>query len=344
MSVIRQRGRRYQVDYTTANGVRLRPSFKTWEDASDWVNTVTDRERRGLDVSTEVSQATNKLVVNMRTLAEETLNRHWRGRKSELSLWRNAKDCYQRIGPSVAVKDVRESEIDQMVYELERDGKSNGTINRKLAALSVMFKHAYRRGYIDRMPMLERKKEAQGRIRWLTEEEETIMFRKFIEVGRPYMADICMILIDTGMRTGELFKLLGRDVDLDEGLVYLWDTKNGRSRSIPLTERAIQAFKRQEYETHTHPFDVTQDSWTHWWGRMKDLIGLKDDAQFVPHCLRHTCASRLVQRGVDLRVVQEFLGHRSINTTLRYAHLAPKDLEKARDALETCDELVTQTA
>ena len=333
MSVIRQRGRRHQVDYTTINGVRLRPSFKTWEAANDWVRTMTDRESRGLDVATEVAQATNKMVVNMRTLAEETLNRHWRGRKSELGLWRNAK-----------VKDVKESEVDQMVYELERDGKSNGTINRRLAALSVMFKHAYRRGYIDRMPMLERKRETQGRIRWLTEDEESIMFRKFVEIGRPYMADMAMILIDTGMRTGELFKLLGRDVDLDEGLAYLWDTKNGRSRSIPLTDRAVQAFKRQEYETNTHPFDVTQDSWTHWWGRMKEMVGLKDDAQFVPHCLRHTCASRLVQRGVDLRVVQEFLGHSSINTTLRYAHLAPKDLEKARDALQTCDELVTQTA
>jgi integrase len=43
---------------------------------------------------------------------------------------------------------------------------------------------------------------------------------------------------------------------------------------------------------------------------------------------------------VDLRVVQEFLGHRSINTTLRYAHLAPKDLEKARDALQYNNYLV----
>jgi integrase len=330
MSVIRQRGRRHQVDYTTINGVRLRPSFKTWESANDWVRTATDRESRGLDVST----ATDKAVVDMRTLAEETLNRHWRGRKSESGLWDNAKDCYQRIGPSVAVEDVKELEVDRMVYELERDGKSNGTINRKLAALSVMFKHAYRRGYIARIPLLERKKEAQGRLRWLTEDEERTVFRKFVEIGRPYMADMAMILIDTGMRTGELFKLHGRDVDLDAGVVYLWDTKNGRSRTIPLTDRAFRAFKRQEYDTNTRPFDVTKDSWKHWWGKMKEMVGLKDDAQFVPHCLRHTCASRLVQRGVNLRVVQEFLGHRSINTTLRYAHLAPKDLEKARDALQ----------
>jgi integrase len=203
-----------------------------------------------------------------------------------------------------------------------------------------MFKHAYRRGYIDRMPMLERKRETQGRIRWLTEEEESVVFRKFVEMGRPHLADVCMILIDTGMRTGELFKLRGRDLDLDERLAYLWDTKNGRSRSIPLTDRAVEAFKRQEYDSTTQPFAFTQDAWRHAWDRMKELIGLKDDDQFVPHCLRHTCASRLVQRGVDLRVVQEFLGHRSINTTLRYAHLAPKDLEKARDALQYNNYLV----
>ncbi|MGB1611160.1 MAG: tyrosine-type recombinase/integrase, partial [Flavobacteriaceae bacterium] len=60
------------------------------------------------------------------------------------------------------------------------------------------------------------------------------------------------------------------------------------------------------------------------------------------HCLRHTCASRLVQRGIDLRVIQEFLGHKSISTTIRYAKIAPKNLETARDVLETTDHSMTK--
>ena len=74
------------------------------------------------------------------------------------------------------------------------------------------------------------------------------------------------------------------------------------------------------------------------------MIGLGDDTDFVPHCLRHTCASRLVQKGVHLQVVQQWLGHRAIQTTLRYAHLAPKNLNSARDVLENCGTAVTQTA
>jgi len=56
--------------------------------------------------------------------------------------------------------------------------------------------------------------------------------------------------------------------------------------------------------------------------------------QFVPHCLRHTCASRLVQREVNLKVVQQWMGQKSIQITLRYAHLTPSNLMDAVQILE----------
>jgi len=67
---------------------------------------------------------------------------------------------------------------------------------------------------------------------------------------------------------------------------------------------------------------------------MKTVMNLEHDEQFIPHCLRHTCASRLVQRGVPIMVVQEWLGHKTIQMTMRYAHLCPTNLEAAVKVLE----------
>ena len=63
-------------------------------------------------------------------------------------------------------------------------------------------------------------------------------------------------------------------------------------------------------------------------------MGLTDDPNFVFHALRHTFVSRLVQRGVNLRTVAELAGHKVLATTMRYAHLAPKDLVAAIQVLE----------
>jgi integrase len=63
-------------------------------------------------------------------------------------------------------------------------------------------------------------------------------------------------------------------------------------------------------------------------------MGLLDDPQFVPHILRHTCASRLMQAGVPMPEVQKWLGHSSISETMRYSHLAPDSIFNAVLALE----------
>ncbi|MGY9014550.1 MAG: tyrosine-type recombinase/integrase [Rhodospirillales bacterium] len=58
----------------------------------------------------------------------------------------------------------------------------------------------------------------------------------------------------------------------------------------------------------------------------------------VAKALRHTCASRIVQKGVNLKVVQSWMGHKSYRSTLRYAHLVPENLQQARLALESYSE------
>ena len=326
MGAIRPMGRGYQSRHeNTKRGEITSPIQDLRRNTDEWLKTMKEKVRVGMDISQDVMENTRAVVMNLRELAEEVLNRHWRGCKSELSLWRNAKDVYLRLGASRPVREIDERLIDDLVYQLERDGKSNGTINRRLA-LSKMLRHAYRRGYIARIPVIERKREPEGRMRWINEEEEQAMLAKFEEIGRDDVADFCKVLVDTGLRTGELFKLCGRDVDAEARVVYLWDTKNGKSRSVPLTSRAMDAINRNHKQDSQLPlFSFTQDSFNHAWKTMKHMIGLGNDKEFVPHCLRHTCASRLVQRGIDLRVIQEFLGHKSISTTIRYAKINSKE-------------------
>ena len=63
-------------------------------------------------------------------------------------------------------------------------------------------------------------------------------------------------------------------------------------------------------------------------------MGLAKDKEFVLHALRHTCASRLLFMGVDLVTIKEWLGHADIQTTMRYAHMAPNKLAHAAAILD----------
>ena len=69
------------------------------------------------------------------------------------------------------------------------------------------------------------------------------------------------------------------------------------------------------------------------WLKMKKGIGLEDDAQCVIHMLRHTGCTRLIEAGVDLRSVMEWMGHSSLDITQRYAHFVPARLDDAADKL-----------
>lgn len=82
---------------------------------------------------------------------------------------------------------------------------------------------------------------------------------------------------------------------------------------------------------------LNNDSYRAGWRRAATHQGLVDDPQFVPYATRHTFASRLVQRGITLQVVQQLLGHTTLAMSMRYAHLADVSFTNAVSVLEAAE-------
>lgn len=260
------------------------------------------------------------------------LDRLWKGTKSEATATTNLEAVADYFGKSSVVPhELSVRSIDGFIEAMEAKGNSNATINRKLNALSKTLRFALDREFITKLPKIERKKERGGRIRWITKKEETDLLAFFSEtLKRPDVATLCIFLLDTGARVGEALALSWKDIN--NGMVSFWDTKNNTSRSIPMTQR-VQALLKPG--AGTGPFSgIDYNEFHYLWGKAKKHMNLEADNEFVPHCLRHTCASRLVQSGVPVITAKEFLGHKSINITMRYAHLAPQNLADAIKVLE----------
>ena len=99
-----------------------------------------------------------------------------------------------------------------------------------------------------------------------------------------------------------------------------------------MTRRVREIMERRKGHSPLWKINMVQADYV--WARMRDELGLQDDTDFVIHCLRHTCATRLLIAGVDVYRVMKWMGHKNIKTTLRYIHLAPHDLNGALRMLE----------
>jgi integrase len=228
--------------------------------------------------------------------------------------------------------------MDNLVGGLRKRGNSNATINRKMAALSKLLRKALKMGDIQSLPEFKRLKEKAGRIRFLDPDEEARLFAAMHEKSDLY-GRFCIFLIDTGARLGEGTGLRWQDIHGER--VTFWLTKSGKSRSVPLTERATAAIHGSE-RTKRGPFaTIAQAKFRAAWNEAKQEVGLGSEPDVVPHILRHTCASRLVQGGIDIRRVQTWLGHQTLQMTMRYAHLASGDLDICVPILERAARIKT---
>lgn len=261
-------------------------------------------------------------------------NDKWAENKTGLETYYRTKKIINIIG-NKPITDISARDILNMKNTLRDEGLSKATVNRYLTFLKTALNHVSKVENIPiQVPSVDKYKEPEGRIRVVTEDEELVILSYYKNQKDNDMADLVGFLLDTGFRTGEARKLTYTDIDFSNNLLYSYaDNNKGQvTKAVPMTNR-VKGILTMRQSLGPKPFPFTKHQIRHKWDKMKEGIGYTDDKEFVPHCLRHTCASRLVQRGVDLYTVKAWLGHSSIQVTERYAHLNPQNLKNAVNVL-----------
>lgn len=339
---IRKRGNSWQVD-VTLNGERHRETFHTEAEAKAWELEARAAALQGRPIPRPAKAARNLDDASrrprrasggtLRDALEDAYDRFWKGGRSDAKVRVNMKQVEDYFGADRPIEEIDYSAIEAFIQHCISKRNSNGTVNRKLAVLSKTLRYAAKRGLIEAVPAITRMPEKGSRFRWLSQEEEQELLETLRRLGKDEQAECVAVLIDTGMRPSELFRLKPDDVDMARGTITIWVNKTDRPRTVYMTKRVKAIVEpRLAKGGKLFPYDT---AWLYRaWKDAKIILGKGNDVHFVPYICRHTCASRLVQAGVHLNIVKEWLGHTTIQTTMRYAFLAPENLKSAVDALD----------
>ncbi|HXX20928.1 MAG TPA: tyrosine-type recombinase/integrase [Candidatus Acidoferrum sp.] len=236
------------------------------------------------------------------------------------------------------VEDFKLARVREKRWGEEKERAISGvTVNRALATLRLLFNYAERCGYQVANPVkgVEFCKEPRH-MRVLSLEEQIAYFGA---ASQP-LRDIARIILDTGMRPDEVFRIEFANVDFEQRSIFNAFGKTPAARRnltmsadvyAILKKRATSAKSRYAFPSPHNPDRPI--------GRVhKAHYGAVDRAaiepRFVLYDLRHTYASRAVMAGVDLPTLAALLGHTSIQMTMRYVHPAEEHKKEAATKLE----------
>jgi len=221
-------------------------------------------------------------------------------------------------------------------------GLSNASVNHDLATLRRILRLALRQRKIAHSPFSDgavgflREK---GRERVLTYTEEA----KYLAAASPLLKDVATLILECGLRPGEVFNLRQQDVNLFERSVHIraGKTENAR-REVALTDSAFDVLKRRVSQAQgpflfpkhvgraydwTQPMTSVQDL------HEKALESSKVKPAFRLYDLRHTYATRAAESGLDLLTLKRLMGHANLATLERYTHLSKRHLAAAQEKL-----------
>lgn len=322
MATIRKRNGKWQVQIRRKTGFSKSSTFTSRKDAERWAaQTEIEAERQEAGIATETKETPP---------LKELIERY---RQTILPLKRSAyQEGYilnalarERFA-TLPIERITASEIASF-----RDRRltlvSASTLNRTLGVLSHVFETARTEwGFTDLINpvrLIRKPKANPPRERRLLAEEEACLLQAACASKNTDLRDVILFAIETAMRMSEILGIGWQDVDFERRLVFLRLTKNGRSRHVPLSTRAIGILSDRKALGLSGPFPSSQRAIQQAWLRAVRRSGI-EDLHF--HDLRHEAISRLFEKGFSLPEVGLISGHRDPRQLLRYTHLGADGL------------------
>ena len=278
------------------------------------------------------------MKTKMPTLSEATkvvYRRRKNGTKSAANFLIGMEHNIKALGDLPVNKITRPLVNKMMDYHKEKLKNSNAVINQKMGYLRVVLSEMEEDGFIEMIKMPKPRPTKNSKVHYLTEDMELDLL-VYLEKNEQYKArDIIKCLIDLGCRVNELLNLEKRFVDFDNNQINFIDRKNDQAVAVPMTNRVQSIIRRyyREVKDFDKLFSLNYSELNAIWQKARKDLGYADKKFYTIHLCRHTCASRLVQRGVPILLVKDWLGHEDIENTMIYAHLAPKALHSVVNVL-----------
>lgn len=282
--------------------------------------------------------------VKFTELVQDYKRLHAQGKKSFRSHY---QVCLNHLGNHFAqcfLHEITPKRIEDYIMKMQRKEDSKATMNRRLACLKNMFTKAIDWHMAEDNPVKKVKlfKENNQRVRYLHEEELTTLLSNS---AAPLRA-IILFAVNTGMRKGEIQNLEWTDVNFQDSYLVVRETKNNESRYVPMNQAVKDVFLSvRKHPESPYIFCAKDGKPYNFRKSFETALTNSGIFDFRFHDLRHTFASRLAMRGVDLNTIRELLGHKSLDMTLRYSHLSRDHKTRAVSILdETAPKVSPQEA
>ncbi len=250
--------------------------------------------------------------------------------------------------PGKKIMDLSPLALEKYKRERQGEGVEPATINRDLEILRNLCNRLVAWGKLARNPVrlvaagrevkpgeVSKLKEPEGRVRYLTAEEEQALLEACTS---PQLRAVILLGIHAGLRIpSEALSLTWDGVDLKRRTLTVVGThsKTSKTRTVPINSVLWQALQSLRMDRNGGPIFVSQGralrSIRTAFDTARKKAGLGEDV--TPHVMRHTFASRLVMEGVDLRTVQELGGWSDLKMVQRYSHVDPRRTAEAVERL-----------
>ena len=321
MASIRARSNKWQARIIRKGHPTIAKTFLTRQDAEKWARSLEIEIDRGTYINKSYAEKTQ-----FKEILQKYLNDVAPQMRSADSQAIRVRKLMRHPIAEVNMAQLSPKHIADYRDERLKVNKPN-TVIRELAILSSIINHARREWALNisnPVTMIKKPSSTQGRDRILNDEE---FGRLFIELEKisPWYKPLVEFALETAMRRGELMSLLWANVNFEKSVAFLPITKNGDSRYVPLSSKAIRIIKSLPRGIDGRVFPLNKGTVSILFLRAVRRAKVED---FHFHDLRHTAITRLASIFSNPMEIAAISGHKSLSMLKRYTHFKAEDLVK----------------